>query len=424
MKTFSQAVSILGLAAALVLPASAVQVTFQVNMEVQAALGLFDPGNDLVYIGASFNGWSETASQLFPTTTNALVYEGTFEVGAAGSFPNYKFIKNRFGGGVQWENNGVGEGGAQNRFFEVPAADSVLPVAWFNNITNVNVNHQLVTFQVNMSVQIAQGTFDPDNGTLWIAGDAINDWDVDISPISLTRSLSDTNVWTTTLDVTNLVGSTVSYKYILNSTWETIDNRTFIMPSTATNLPVVFFNNVTNTASPIPLTFSVNLGVQIARGNFNPENGDVVEVRGSFLMGPGSTWLGGFVLTNDPANPLIYSGTIVDTNDAVGSQVQYQFVLNNGTTWEATGNRIATLSTTNAVAFPTAFFSNIPDLGAVTVETIAASEAALSWTAGPRVRLQSSGDLTSWNNVADTEGQAAVNVNLNENARYFRLVGP
>ena len=423
MKTLSRLSAVFALTAALAWPALAVQVTFQVNMEVQTELGLFSPNDDFVLVSGSFNGWSETAGILTQSATNASVYEGTFDVGAAGTFPNYKFIKSRLGIGLQWENNGVGEGGAQNRWFQVPESDSFLPVVFFNNITNVAVHYTEVTFTVDMSVQIAQGSFDPEAGSLEVAGDALNNWQIDLNPLPLTRSQSNPNLWSTTLSVTNPIGSLVSFKYVMNDTWETGADRTFVMPATPTNLPVVFFNNITNTAVPIPLTFSVNLGVQMAHGIFNPDLGDIVEVRGSFLVGPGSTWLGGFVLTNDPANPLIYSGTIMDTN-SIGGTVQYQFVLNNGVTWESTGNRNATLTSTNAVAFPVAFFNNVADLGSVTMTSIANGETTLNWTSGPRIRLQSSPDLGTWNNVADTEGQSSATVSVTPDAQFFRLVGP
>lgn len=422
MKNLTKAVAIVGLIAALTLPAKAVNATFQVNMEVQAAIGQFDPFNDFVYLAGTFTSWEESPILLSPTATNALVFETTVDL-AAGSFPNFKYLKNRFGIGDQWEVNGVGPDGAQNRWFQVPATDTNLPAVYFNNITNVDLHHAPVTFQVDMSVQIAQGSFDPDAGTLWIAGDAINNWDISISPIALSRSQVNPNLWTTTLEVTNPAGGTVSYKYVLNGNWESVADRTFIMPQDATQLPIVYFNNVTNVAVPIPMTFSVNMGVQIARGTFEPDGG-IVEVRGSFLTGPGSTWLGGIVLTNDAANPLIYSGTYLNTNDAVGSTLQYQFVLNNGTTWESTGNRNYDVASTNAIVFPVAFFSNVADLGPVNVSAMVNDEATLTWTPGPKVRLQSSANLDSWTTVPDTEGQGSTTVNLHDDMQFFRLVGP
>jgi hypothetical protein len=425
MKKTVTLVKSLGLALGLLAaPAGAVEVTFQVNMSVQTSLGTFDPANDFMFVAGSFNDWSTSASILTNSIENPDVYTGTFDVGAAGTWPNFKFVKNRFVGGVQWENNGVGDGGAMNRFFQVPATNHTLPVLYFNNVTNVAVNYAPVTFQVNMSVQIAQGAFDPNSGTVWIAGDAINNWDITVAPIALTQSLADTNIWTTTLSVTNPVSSLVSFKYLMNGNWETIADRTFTMTNSAQTLPVTFYNNVTNVAVPIPLTFTLNLGVQMARGNFNPGNGDIVEVRGSFLTGTGGTWLGGFVLTNDPANPVLFTGTFVDTNDTSGSSIQYQYVLNGGATWESTGNRFVTLTSTNPVSFPVEFFSNVSNLGPITMGSPSAGQSTLSWTAGPLIRLQGSTNLTLWETISGTEGLGAADVNLETGYRFFRLVGP
>ncbi|MBC8095408.1 MAG: hypothetical protein H7Y43_06325 [Akkermansiaceae bacterium] len=425
MKTRIKLLALIALSLCLVPRVSAVQATFQVNMSVQTSLGVFDPANDFVFVASGVNGWSPSAWQLTPSPTNSDLYVGTFDVGAAGTFPNYKFIKNRLVGGVLWENDGVGAGGSQNRFFQVPATDTTLDVVYFNNITNVAVNHAEVTFQLNMAVQIAQGAFDPVSGYLTVAGNALNDWHNDTAPIVLTQSVIDTNLWTVTLSVTNPVGSPVAFKYIMNGTWESIPDRTFIMTNVARTLPVVYFNNVTNTAVPIPLTFSVNLGVQQALGNFDPENGGTVEVRGSFNMGPGSVWLGGFFLTNGPSNPLIYSGTFVDTGDSLGSQIQYQFVLNGGATWEAAvGNRIATLTSTNEMVFPLVFFNNVNNLGSVALGPISGGLLPVSWTAGTHVRLQSSTNLISWQNVADTEAQSSANISVTGGVQFYRLVGP
>jgi hypothetical protein len=424
MKKFKKLMQLVGLACCMTTATvSAVQVTFQVNMSVQRDLGAFDPNNDYVYVAGNFNGWSTTASLLTQSPIDSDVWVGTFEVGAEGTWVNYKYVMNRLVGGVKWEDN-VGPGGTQNRYFQVPASDAELDVVYFNNITNAAVPYAPVTFQVDMSVQIAQGAFDPDNGTLLIAGGAINNWDTTVAPIALSRSLVDSNLWTITLSVTNPIGGSVAYKYIMDGAWESIANRTFIMTNEAQTLPIVFFNNVTNIAVPIPLTFQVNMGVQMALGNFNPDNGDIVEARGSFFTGSGGAWLGGFVLTNDPANPLIFSGTIVDTNDTAGSTIQYQFVLNYGSTWESTGNRSYVLQTTNATTLPLAFFNNVSNLGTVSIGPISGSMATLSWPAGTNVRLQSSTNLTSWQDVPGTLGQSSAEVSTTPSMQVFRLIGP
>lgn len=188
-------------------------------------------------------------------------------------------------------------------------------------------------------------------------------------------------------------------------------------------LPVVYFNDVTNPAVPIPVTFSVNVGVAVARGWFNPET-DLIEARGSFLTAPGGAWIGGFQLTNSPSSPYLYSGTFLTTNQAPGSVMLYQFVIN-GTTWESTGDRTWQFAGTNAVVLPTAYLNNVTSLGLLTHRMLGSGELELSWESGPRIRLQSASDLTGpWHDVADTQGQGRTTVPVGNAARYFRLVGP
>jgi hypothetical protein len=233
------------------------QVTFQVNMGVQIALGNFVPDNgDVVYVaGDPLNNWVAGASVLAPSGGDTNIYVGTFPItNTVGSPVNYKFIMNTFVGGQQWEANGVGPNGAQNRQFTFTNVATTLPVVFFNNITNSSslVATQL-TFSVNLAERIARGAFDPNGGTVSVAGDAINNWNATLS--YLTQSLTNPSVWTGTFTITNTVGSAVNFKYTLNGggTWENngvgpggANDRQLIFANSAITLPDVFFNNVSN----------------------------------------------------------------------------------------------------------------------------------------------------------------------------------
>jgi hypothetical protein len=411
---------------AMAVTASAVPVTFQVDMSVQTGLGNFTPGTDLVEARGSFaqdayQNWLAGALFLSPSADNTNIYVGTFDVtNAVGSYPNYKFVYDRASdSSVNWESRA-------NRFFQLPATATNLPVVFFNDITNVAVPHFPITFEVNMGVQIALGNFTPGNVT--VAGDAIDGWGG--TTRILTPNPTNSDLWEGTFEVTNPIGSTVNYKFTMNSgaTWENdfvgaggAKNRFFIMPGAATNLGMVYFNNVTNIPTAIPLTFQVNLAAQIALGNFDTNSG-VVEARGSFNAGSGGAWLSGFYLTNSPANPTIYSGVWVDTNDVPGTVVTYQFPLNNGSLWEV--NRSYAITSTNAQTLPLVFFNNVGNLGSLSLGPVANGQIPLSWTAGTYVRLQSSGDLRNWQDVAGTEGVGSASVTLGSGSTFFRLIGP
>jgi hypothetical protein len=400
--------------------ASAVNVTFRVNMGVQVAMSQFNAATDFMYVaGDTLNNWSENTTLLTQSVEDTNIWEVTVDL-AAGSFPNYKFVKQRFGVGFVWEDDGVGPNGNQNRWFQVPATGTNLPAVYFNNLSQVIANHAPVTFQVNMSVQTAQGAFNPASSTLLLAG-SFTAWEN--NPVALTQSITDTNIWECTVDITNNVGASLPYKFIMDGNWETIANRTFIMTNVTQTLPAVYFNNVTNVAIPIPVTFSVNMGVALARGAFNPGGGDYLEAYGSFNTGAGGAWLGGSILTNTPANPVVYSGTYTTTN-APGGNMLYQFVIN-GSTWESTGNRQHVFANTNAVILPTAFLNDVATLGPLTNAPASATSASLSWQAGPLVRVQTSTNLTGpWQNVDGTEGQSSTTAPVGPEQTYFRLIGP
>src|SRR5262249_616286 len=146
------------------------------------------------------------------------------------------------------------------------------------------------------------------SGTVSVAGDAINNWSPTASP--LTNSVADTNLWVGTYRITNAAGINVSYKFVMNGgTWEGnvgpggAQNRSLGLSNQI--LPVVYFNNASNVPTSIPLTFQVNLGAQIARGNFDPTSG-TVSVAGDVL----NTWSPtASVLTNSVTDSNVWTGT-------------------------------------------------------------------------------------------------------------------
>jgi hypothetical protein len=233
----------------------ATQVTFVVNMGVQATLGNFNPATDFVYVAGDVfnNNWSVGAQTLTNSLSDPDVWQGTFNTtNTVGSTVNYKFIMLTSLTGETWENNGVGPNGAQNRQFIYTNVATTLPTVHFNNVTSSSslVSTQ-VTFKVNLAAEVARGTFDPVNGTVTVAGDVFNNaW----SPIAQVLTQTPTNfyVWSGTFTITNTVGSAVNYKFTLENggNWETngvgpnlANDRQFIFTNVATVLPDVYYNN-------------------------------------------------------------------------------------------------------------------------------------------------------------------------------------
>jgi hypothetical protein len=428
-----------GLALAAFLPggASANLITYQVNLGVQAQLGNFNPANgDLVRVAGNFSpvDWA-TTNILTPSAGDPDIWEGTFNSDiAAGGFVNYKFIIDvgGFGSTLNWELGG-------NRFFQATAEDQVLPVVYFNNVSDPgNITTRPVTFAVNMGVQMALGNFNPGNGeVIYVAGDPLNNWMPGVSVLA--PDSENPELYVGTFNITSTVGTTVNYKFIMDTfagtQWEIngvgpngAQNRQFTFTNEATVLPAVYFNNVSSPASQITtqITFTVSLAAQIARGEFDPNSG-TVSVAGDAI----NNWSAiASPLAPVPESPSLWTGTF-DLTANVGSPVNYKFVLGGGATWEANGvgpngaNDRQFLFPDAALALPVVHFENLNHLGPLTLGPITGGQVAVSWTAGPLIRLQTNSVPTGvWTDVPDTTGGDNATVNVGAGNLYFRLTGP
>lgn len=408
--------------------AVAAPVTFNVNMSIQRAMGNFDPEGrgDTVLVAGSWDGWATTNTMNLSSEPD--VYTLTLDL-AEGSWPNYKFVINPYGSSsgpnLRWESR-------ENRWFQVPPGGTNLPTVYFNDASSAVVGAD-ITFQIDMSVQIQLGNFDPENDLVFVAGDW--DWNA-LSTGPFERSTQNPNIWTFTHRQTNSIGALVNYKFIMyksgTAVWEAdgvgpdgARNRQFNFPSGNTNLPVVYFNNISNAQTVVvsPVTFQVNLAVQDAYGNFIP-GFDTVTVAGEF-----NNWnAGASPLTPTETNQNLFIGTF-DVTNTVGATVNYKFVLNNGVRWERDGlgpgggqNR-QFIFTNEPVVLPIVFFDGTNDLGNVQIVSAETNHLTLNWLAGPKVRVQSSTNLINWADVPGTEGVGEATVRmLGQN--FFRLIGP
>lgn len=429
ISTLSTGLALLGS----VLAASANLVTYQVNMSAQITLGNFNPGaGHTVIVAGNFSNpdWN-TVNTLTASIGDPNVYVGTFNNDVAvNGFENHKFIINS--GPFTWEST-------PNRFFQVTAGNQVLPVVYFNNLTNANTTITTqVTFSVNMGVQKALGNFDPNSDFVYVAGDPLNNWTAGASTLS--PSIGDTNIYTGTFNVTSTVGTTVNHKFIMNTflagqLWENngvgpggAQNRQFTFTNEATTLPVVYFNNITNATSLVitQVTFKVNLAAQIAQGTFDPNVG-TVSVAGDVINNWSPTLS---VLSQTVTNSSLWSGTFTLTN-TVGGPVNYKFTLNNGGTWENNGvgpngaNDRQLIFTNQATVLPDVYFNNLGNLGAVTVSPPTNGVITVSWTGGPLIRLQTNASLASvWGDVPGSAGLSTMNFGASASATHFRLIGP
>jgi hypothetical protein len=412
---------------------SAINVTYHVDMSVQKTIGTFNPPTDNVFISGNFSNpdWQSGATTvatnyiLTPNGVDPDIYEGTFAIDVAtGGWENHQFVINPNNAFIapqlKWE------GAVGNRFFQVPNTDTNLPVVFWNNVTNATVVVVTpVTFQLDMSVQTALGNFDTNTDFVMVAGDW--NWD-EGTAVELVNDGS--NVWGTTMNITNAVGTTINYKFIMGTfasgiIWETdgvgpggAQNRQFVLGSTSQTLPVECFNNLCSLPSVFPVTFQVNMAAQMAYGNF-VDGVNTVTAAGSF-----NNWDAvSFVLTNDPGEPMVYKGT-TSVAAAAGAPVAWQYVIDAASWEEAVGNRTFAMAT-NSQTLPMVFWNNVNDLGPVTTTLAGGNQMNVLWNPGVLVGLQKSTGLPNgWVNVPSTTGQSNAMVTITADKTYFRLIGP
>lgn len=221
-------------------PPGVVNVTFQVDMSVQKSMGRFDASNDTVEVHGSFDNWGPGIT-LQASSANANVYQGDLEItGSPGAVFEYKFVLNQ-AGTQAWEGN-VGAGGSfGNRTLTLAQGNQVLPVVFFDNLAVDPGAGVPVTFRVDMGVQRLLGVFDPGFGTVTVAGQ-FNNWNTTATP--LTNSTAAPDVFSGTVLIKAAAGTAIPFKFVRDgSNWETGDNRTFTLESSAQALPVLYFNN-------------------------------------------------------------------------------------------------------------------------------------------------------------------------------------
>ena len=174
-----------------------------------------------------------------------------------------------------------------------------------------------------------------------------------------TRALSDAN-WSgsTNLTETNTmnedgchlapyIASNTSADYIFSMFWYEQGNTTPTIDQTAPSVIWVAPYAVRSTIT-IPVTFQVDMSMQVFDGNF-PEGANVV-VRGDFQTDagdPGGNWQGNMFQLSDADDDTIYTGTFQIPSNFAGNNYSFKYVIVNppaGDDWESTPVRQFTLN--------------------------------------------------------------------------------
>jgi hypothetical protein len=254
-----------------VINAQTVNVTFKVDMKVQALKGAFNPATDSVFARGSFNGWGQTAMADADLDS---IYEVTIGDIPQNSNVAYKFFHQ--GGGGTWEDN------ISDRQLAVGTTDIILDPVWFDDEAMPSGNPANVTFEVDMHLPAQQIANFTTTRKVKIAG-SFTDWQN--NPVELTDPDNDT-IYTGTIAINS--AQNVAYKFIHTDLsdgdiqWESIpDRHHWVVDGDQT---VSHFWNDEDPNVQLAdgnIFFVVDMSVANELGVFNP-SADSVQIRGEF----------------------------------------------------------------------------------------------------------------------------------------------
>jgi hypothetical protein len=288
-----------------------VNVTLRVNMQDETV------SPDGVHVAGSFQGWNPATSEM--TTLFGNVYEYVVSANS-GDHLLFKFIN-----GNDWpyaesvpaacgEDDGYG---GYNRYFDVPAVDTILTAVCFGSCLPCVVPQVNVTFQVDMSNE----TVSADG--VHVAG-SFNDWDTDSTQMLPVGN----DIYAVTLQLDE--GGYYEYKFLNGNVWGTDEtvpagcangfNRFLTVPAADTVLTAVCFSS----CDPCSSVTYVDVTFQVDMSEVDSVSVDGVHIAGGFQgWDPSAT-----IMTNNGNGIWSYTTTLTS-----GSYYEYKFI--NGTSWGA-----------------------------------------------------------------------------------------
>jgi hypothetical protein len=184
-----------------------------------------------------------------------------------------------------------------------------------------------VTFSLNLNRQISSGAFFTNSHTVEVWG-TFNDWGNITNKFGLTNNGN--GIYTGTHAVAGAEGAINLYKFVTfpssnNAVFESGNDRPLVMGAdgVATNLPTAYLGEVR------PVTFSVNMGVQIALGRFSHGTNNKVFVVGQDVDGG---WDPGTELSRVGSTD-VYAGDAFMSGPS-GQGSSYKFRANNSLGYE------------------------------------------------------------------------------------------
>ncbi|MFQ6607365.1 MAG: carbohydrate-binding module family 20 domain-containing protein [Fidelibacterota bacterium] len=220
---------------------------------------------------------------------------------------------------------------------------AILSFATYSFATNV-------TFRLNMSTY-SDGATDS-TSTVHVRG-SFNGW-ADGNPLANDGG----DYWSTTIELT--AGETVEYKFthlddLGNLTWESIDNRTYLVPSADTLMDLAYWDN----NAPYTPTDDLEVYFRVNMSGVVGYAGEQVDVRGGF-----NGWAAGDDLIQEGDGSDFWSGVIIIPSTDAGTTHEYKFTYydESTTNWESIDNRSVTVNQDTTLAWK--WFNDEPPIEA------------------------------------------------------------
>ncbi|MEJ0089508.1 MAG: hypothetical protein WDM80_07160 [Limisphaerales bacterium] len=395
-----------------------------------------------VTLSGSLNGWNTTANPLI--NVNGTIWSNTVTVNdAPGAVESCKFVADG-----NYES-------IPNRQFVLGSGTQVLPqTSWNLNTTWPPAPTNYVTFQCDMSAQVALGNFTnqtPGN-VLLVAGAAFPiQWGdgnyVMTNNPALPGQLA--NIYTGTFEQVGFPPASIEYKFRMNGGWESVDNRTASVTNNQV-LPLVFYNNNTVSdlvISPTAVTFSVYLtnGTTLINGGTFTKGADNIAINGDWLgwWGWGVNAAPPQYIMTESEIPDVYTNTlIIPKGTSLALTYKYGIDGLDNENGQQT-NHVRYIRTYGpSFKFPQDIWSflvvppapypnpgitstNIvePSFGYLAIQPASGSTLPITWLGRPAVVLQTKSSLTSgvWTDVIGTDGTQATNMPNGGGSQFFRL---
>jgi hypothetical protein len=407
------------------------EITFQVDVSQQIALGAFTNGTSSVELRGLLNGWTGGVDELtndpYILVTNQFglvtsnVWVGTFPVVASpAASEGFKYVIQP---GTVWESpSAVNSDGGGNRYLvNLP---QTLPIVNFSDEPFAPLCS--VTFSVDMTAQAFYGDWNSSEPVA-LAG-SFNNWNTGTPYMTNNPSSSNTNIYYETVTVGQ--GSTPQYKFTYQGTggtvWENPNpptlggNRFFTVPTVASyTLPTKFFSDLSENdllTTNVWVTFSINMAgaSQYPSGPAFDPSVDFVVVNSPAFTGAWQSWdpltLAPYELVEVGTSSVYTNSFLIPSGSALATT--YKYGIDGADNEAASGDnlvRVIRSTAPGAYSFPVDTFGNQynePSFGELSVSPESAGKVQLSWLGAPNVQVQTSSSLqsSSWVSQPQTGG--------------------